>query len=139
MSAMSRLWLAAALLCASAASAGAQSSQVEREVKAMPGKDVRVGVYAGIRADCTAGPLPTIRLVTPPSHGAVTVKRGTFRATNFKQCLATEVPAFVTFYRAAENFSGADEFVLEVTAGARKQLEHFRVTISTAPGAGQGI
>jgi len=45
------------------------------------------------------------------------------QATNFKQCLATEVPAFVTFYRAADGFNGADEFVLEIAwAGGRKEV-----------------
>lgn len=138
---MSRFrFAAAALFCLSAVAVDAQGNVVEREVKAAPGKEVRVGVYTDIRPDCTAGPLPAIKLVTPPAHGAVSVKRGTLKATNFKQCLATEVPAFVAFYRAAENFSGADEFVLEVSlTGGHKQLQHFRVNVSNAPGGGQGI
>ena len=140
MLAMSQFWLAAAFLCVAVAPANAQGNVTEREVKAAPGKDVRVGVYTDIRPDCTAGPLPAIRLVTPPAHGTVNVKRGMLKATNVKQCLATEVPAFVAFYRAADNYSGADEFVLEVgMAGGRKQLQHFRVTISVGPGGGQGI
>ncbi len=129
----------AALLLFSAASAGAQNA-VEREVKAAPGKEARVGVYTDIRPDCTAGPLPAIRLVVPPAHGAVNVKRGKLKVTNFKQCLATEVPVFVAFYRAAETFSGTDEFVLEIAlAGGRKELQHFRVQVTSGPGTGQGI
>jgi len=120
---MTRYWLAAALLGICAVSAHAQSGAGEHEVKAAPGKDVRVGVYTTIRPDCTSGPLPAIKLSAPPAHGAVTVKRGTLKATNFKQCLATEVPAFVTFYRAADGFNGADEFVLEIAwAGGRKEV-----------------
>jgi hypothetical protein len=136
-----RFWLGTvAILCATALSAGAQSGTVERQVKAPPGKDVRVGIYTDIRPDCTAGPLPAIRLVTPPAHGVVNVKRGTLKATNIRQCLATEVPAFVAFYRAAENYSGTDQFVLEVSlSGGRKQLQHFQVNVSPNPGAGQGI
>jgi uncharacterized membrane protein len=135
---MSRFWLtAAAVLFASAA--GAQNA-VERDVKAAPGKDARVAVYTDIRPDCTSGPLPAIRLATPPAHGAVTIKRGTLKVTNYKQCLATEVPVFVAFYRAADNFNGPDEFVLEVSmTGGRKQLQHFRVSVSATPGSGQGI
>jgi hypothetical protein len=49
-----------------------------------------------------------------PEHGAVTVKRATFKATNFQQCLAVEAPAFVAFYRADRNFDGADRFELEI-------------------------
>ena len=78
--------------------------------------------------------------LTAPAHGAVSVKRGTLKATNLKQCLGIEVPAFVAFYRAAEDFNGADEFELEIAfVGGRKRLQHFRVEVSTKPGAGQGI
>lgn len=115
-------------------------AQTEREVKGVPGKDVRVTVYVDIRPDCTSGPLPAIRLAVPPAHGRVIVKRGTLKATNLKQCLATEVPAFIVFYRAAEAYSGGDEFVLEINSAAsgHKALEHFHVNVSGS-GAGQGI
>jgi uncharacterized membrane protein len=133
------LLAAAVALFALTASAAAQSI-IERDVRAVPGKEIRVGVYTDIRPDCTGGPLPAIRLVTPPAHGLVNVKRATLKATNIKQCLATEVPALVAFYRAANNYSGADEFLLEVgVAGGRKQLQHFRVSVSGAGGGGQGI
>jgi hypothetical protein len=140
MSGMSRGWLAAvALLCVSVLDAGAQDV-TERQVKATPGRDNRVGVYTNIQPDCTSGPLPAIKLVAPPAHGAVSVKRGTLKATNFKQCLATEVPVFVALYRPADGFSGVDEFELEISlAGGRKQRQHFRVNVSARPGGGQGI
>jgi hypothetical protein len=138
---ISRYWLAAAaILCLSVLVARAQADRVEREVKAAPGRDARVGIYTNIRPDCTSGPLPAIRLVAAPAHGAVSVKRGTLKATNFKQCLGIEAPAFVAFYRAAADFSGTDEFELEIgLAGGRKELQHFRVTVANKPGGGQGI
>src|ERR1700733_10897615 len=113
---MRRRWLAAALfLCTPAHHAVAQASLVERNVNASPGGDVRVGVYTSIRPDCTSGPLPAIRLANAPAHGTVTVKRAMLKATNFKQCLAIDVPAFVAFYHSVPDFSGSDEFLLEVT------------------------
>ncbi len=139
--AMSRRWLAAAgILWLSVFAAYAQADRLEREVKAAAGRDERVGIYTNIRPDCTSGPLPAIRLVAAPAHGAVSVKRGTLKATNIKQCLSIEVPAFVAFYRAAADFNGADEFELEIGfAGGHKRLQHFRVDVSNKPGAGQGI
>jgi hypothetical protein len=165
--AVTRNWLAAfLLLCAIARESHAQSPSqapeqsappppaasqapaqnplqgpfVDRDVRAMPGSDVRVGIYTSIKQDCTSGPLPAIRLVTPPAHGTITVKRATLKATNFKQCLATDVPAFVAFYRAVQDFNGTDEFVLEVKfSGGRKQTQHFRVSVSNTPNGGQGI
>ena len=128
------------LFCASAPSAYAQANLIERNVKAAPGRDVRVGIYTSIRPDCTSGPLPAIRLAGAPAHGTVSVKRATLKATNFKQCLATEVPAFVAFYHAAPGFSGTDAFELEITfAGGRKQIERFSVGVANDPGGGQGI
>lgn len=44
-----------------------QSQVVERSVKSAPNKDTRIGVYINVRPDCTSGPLPTIRLVSPPA------------------------------------------------------------------------
>jgi len=134
-------WLAAAaLVCFSALAARAQTGASEKDIKALPGRDVRVAIYVDIKPDCTSGPLPAIRLLVPPAHGTVSVKRATLKATNFKQCLATEVPAFVALYRAAKDFIGIDRFALEISsANGRKKLERFRVNISGAAGGKQGI
>ncbi len=136
-----RYWLAAILsFLASAQLVCAQSNLLERAIKAAPDRDVRVGVYTSIRPDCSSGPLPAIRLATAPAHGTVSVKRATLKATNFKQCLAIDVPAFVAFYRAAPNFAGADQFELEITfASGRKEIQHFQVSVSSAANGGQGI
>ncbi len=101
---------------------------------------MRIGIYTSIRPDCTSGPLPAIRLARAPTHGTVSVKRAMLKATNVKQCLAIDVPAFVAFYRAAQNFSGADEFELEINfAGGRKEIQHFRMTVTGVVSGGQGI
>jgi hypothetical protein len=86
------------------------------------------------------GPLPAIRLAAAPAHGSVTVKRVTLKATNLKQCLAIEAPAYVAFYRAAAAFSGADVFELEITMpDGRKRRERIKVTVTNSPNAGQAI
>ncbi len=134
---IARCGLASALLCAAAGAAYAQDNTIERAIKAVPGENVRVGIYTSIRPDCTSGALPAIRLARAPAHGTVSVKRAMLKATNVKQCLAIEVPAFVAFYRAAQNFAGVDTFELEVTfAGGRKQLQAFQVSVANG---GRGI
>jgi hypothetical protein len=137
---MHRYWISAALIFyASMGLACAQSALIERTVKAMPGQNVRVGIYTSIRPDCTSGPLPAIRLAHPPAHGIVSVKRAMLKAINVKQCLAIDVPAFVAVYRAAQDFSGADEFQLEVTfSGGRKEIQNFHISAAGENG-GQGI
>jgi len=138
---LSRRTLAAAMiLLLGTLAAHAQDDVVERRLRAAPGRDVRVGVFTDIRPDCTAGPLPAIRLATPPAHGSVNVKRGTLKATNIKQCLALEVPAFVAFYHAAADYSGADDFELEIgLPNGRKRRERVHVTVTKSSSAGEGI
>jgi hypothetical protein len=138
---LSRLAFAAAMtLCVGTFAAHAQDDVVERQLKAAPGRDVRAGVFTDIRPDCTSGPLPAIRLATPPAHGSVTVKRGTLKATNIKQCLALEVPAFVAFYRASADYSGADDFELEIgLPNGHKRRERVHVTVTKSSSTGEGI
>jgi hypothetical protein len=128
------------LFCGLVTGASAQTNPVEHEINASYGRDVRVGVYTSIRPDCTSGPLPAIRLAAAPVHGTVSVKRATLKATNVKQCLAIDVPAFVAFYRAAQSYIGADDFELEITfAAGRKELQHIRVHVGKDVGGGQAI
>src|SRR5262245_25224694 len=102
---MPRAWLTGiALIIASAVPVSAQQQTVNRAAHGQPDTDIRVGVYANIRSDCTTGPLPSIQLTSPPEHGKVTVKTAKVRLTNYKQCLAMEVPAFAVFYRSRPDF-----------------------------------
>jgi hypothetical protein len=128
------------LLCIGASNVYGQTTSVDREIKATPGREARVGIYTSMRSDCTAGPLPAIRLSVPPEHGSVTVRRATVKATNIKECLAAELSAFVAFYRAKSDAATEDRFELEVSfAAGRKQIQHFHVTISASANEGQGI
>ena len=136
-----RSFAASMLLCIGAFAAYAQDDVVERQLKAAPGRDVRVGVFTAIRPDCTSGPLPAIRLAAPPAHGSVNVKRGTLKATNIKQCLAIEVPVIVAFYRASADYSGTDDFELEISSpNGHKRRERIHMTVTkSSSGAGEGI
>ena|SRR5262245_58295687 len=117
----------------------AQTPMVQRQIKGKPDTNINAGIFATVREDCTAGPLPIVKLVTPPAHGKVTMKQGRLRATNLKQCLGVEVPAFIAIYRSAKEFFGEDNFTLEVTeASGKSQIQRIIVTI-TGAGATQGI
>lgn len=116
-----------------------QAPMIERQVKGKPDTNINAGIFTTIRNDCTSGPLPAVRLLTAPAHGKVTVKQGRLRATNIKQCLGLELPAFIAIYRSAQDFIGQDTFTLEVIgAGGKSQIQRVTVTVMQ-PGAGQGI
>jgi hypothetical protein len=110
--------------------ANAQTQMVERSVKAVPNKDTQIGVYLNVLPDCTSGPLPTIRLANPPTSGKVVVKTAKVKATNYKACLALEVPAYVAFYRSPPEFLGDDVLTIEVKyAGGRTEIQKITVNV----------
>ena len=107
------------------------SRTIERTVKSIPNKDTQIGVYLNVLPDCTSGPLPTIRLVTPPASGKVVVKTAKVKATNYKACLALEVPAFVAFYKSPPEFFGNDVMTIEVKfAGGRTEIQKITVNVA---------
>jgi len=136
---MKALWLtAAALVLTASTNSWAQTQVVNRTVNGQPDTDIRVGVYANVKPDCTSGPLPSIRLASPPENGKVTVKQGKVTVTNYKQCLALEVPAFIAFYHPRADFVGVDVLILEVKLpGGKTEVQKISVTVGTGS-AGRG-
>lgn len=111
--------------------ANAQTQTVERAFKAVPNRDTQIGVYLNVLPDCTSGPLPTIRLATPPLSGKVVVKTAKVKATNYKACLALEVPAYVAFYKSPLEFLGTDVLTIEVKyPGGRTEFQKITVTVA---------
>lgn len=112
---------------------------VERAIKSPANKDTRIGVFINVLPDCTSGPLPTIRLVNAPASGKVTVKSAKVKATNYKSCLALEVPAYIAFYRSQPDFIGDDILTIEVkyTSG-RTEIQKITVNVA-GPGTQQKI
>ena len=134
---IARLCIAAIIGVGTSTLASAQDQIVERTVKGPSNKAIRVGLYVNVQPDCTSGQLPSIRLIGPPEHGKVTVKKATVKATNYKQCLALQVPGFVAFYRSASNFSGTNSISLEVKfPGGRTEIQKIKITVG---GSGEQI
>lgn len=112
---------------------------VERSAKGPTAKSIQVGVYLNVQADCTSGTLPAIRLVAPPANGTISIKRGKVTATNYKQCLALEVPGFIAYYQSKPDFIGTDMAIIEVKyPQGRTELQRITINVGTGPG-GQKI
>ena len=61
------------------------------------------------------------------------------KATNYKACLALEVPAYVAFYKSPPEFLGDDVLTIEVKyAGGRTEIQKITVKVN-GPGAQQKI
>jgi hypothetical protein len=124
------LCIAAAPLAVAAQPPAPPFRAVERTAKGPAGRDIRVGIYVNVRPDCSSGPLPSIRLAAHPHNGKVTVKRAKVTATNYKQCLALQVPAFVAIYRSKPAFDGMDQMTLEVSyPNGRTEIQKIKVLI----------
>lgn len=115
-----------------------QPTTVERNAKGQTAKNIQVGLYINVKPDCSSGPLPTIRLVTPPANGTLTIRRGKVNATNYKQCLALEVPGFIAFYKSKADFTGTDVTTIEVKY-PQGRVEIQRITVIVGAGAEQKI
>lgn len=125
----------AAFLCGLAAHAVAETQVrvVERAAKGSAGRDIRVGVYVNVLPDCSSGPLPSIRLSAEPQNGKVVVKRAKVSATNYKKCLALQVPAFVALYRSKPDFGGTDHMTIEVKyPNGRTEIQNIKVQVGAA-------
>lgn len=133
----SRQWLAAlgvSILLGTALLAAPACAQtgttVERSARGLPAKNIQVGVYLNVLPDCTSGTLPAIRLLAPPANGTLSIKRGKVSATNYKQCLALEVPGFIAFYKSKADFAGVDNVTIEVKYPAgRTEVQHIKIIV----------
>jgi hypothetical protein len=70
-------------------------------------------------------------------HGSVTVAARSRRPTS-NNVLAIDVPAFVAFYRASADYSGADDFELEISLpNVHKWGERAHVMVTKSSSAGE--
>ena len=77
--------------------------------------------------------------MTPPASGKVVVKTAKVKATNYKACLAFDVPAYVAFYKSPPEFLGNDVLTIEVKFdGGRTEIQKITVNVAGA-GAQQKI
>jgi hypothetical protein len=122
------------LMAALPAAASAQTPMITRQYTGKAQTDIKVGIFTSMRKNCTAAPLPAVRLASPPAHGKVTVKQGKITARNLRDCLATELPALIAVYRSKPDFSGEDAFTIElIDANGKSQLQRITVRIVRAP------
>jgi hypothetical protein len=126
---LKRLALACALVL-SASAAVAQTNSAHRSADVVAGKPHRLGVYGNVQKDCTSGPLPTVRVVTPPKHGELNVRSGKLKAGRISRCPKLEPTAQGIFYKASPTYKGADKVSYEVRSASGKVEAHtVRITV----------
>jgi hypothetical protein len=111
----------------------AQTNSAHRSAEAVAGKSLRLGTYGNVQKDCTSGPLPTVRVLTPPKHGELNVRSGNLKAGRITRCPNLRATAQGVFYQASPKYSGTDEVSFEVKSASGKVETHtVRITVKDA-------
>ena len=88
------------------------------EKELFSGSESRIAAMNFVNSDCSTGPLPEVRVVTPPGSGDVRMepikhalnrKKSDHRA----HCNGKTVDAVAVFYKSKSDFAGADQVILD--------------------------
>jgi hypothetical protein len=87
-------------------------------VTVMSGKLQRIDFISVVHADCTSAGYVTVRIITPPAHGELTMERGVDYPTYSKdnqryQCNLRQVPVINIYYRSSPGYVGDDAATIE--------------------------
>ena len=117
----------ASILSVAASAVAVAQTPIERQLTGPPDTNINAGVFTAINQDCSTGSLPEVRLVAPPAHGNVTVTQASVHAT--KKCAGSDFPALVAIYRSTKDFTGRDNFSLEVKETTGETQIQIAVTV----------
>lgn len=109
---------AAVLLTAAATLASPAHSQQLRAVSMLSGNETIVLRPHSLKADCTAGRLPDVRVVDAPQNGNVRFDKATITinapaGTPRAKCNGKEVDAIGVVYRSNDGYVGLERIVLK--------------------------
>jgi hypothetical protein len=86
---------------------------------ALSGNESRIAAMNFVNADCSSGPLPQVRVVTPPGSGELRMEPIKYALNRDKNnsrahCNGKIVDAVAVFYKSKSEYAGADQVVLDV-------------------------
>lgn len=119
----------AAAITASAGPAASQSSQ-SATLSVASGQQLRLGYYSIFKKDCSAGPVPEIRISSPPKHGSLTLQIGTLATKRLQNCPEAKAPVQVVFYRSSPGYSGPDSVAFDVVNILTRQTQSHSIAIT---------
>jgi len=121
--------ISAILVTASAAfgeAKKAESAQIERKVPetrekrdGFSGTEFRLGAMNYVKADCSSGPVPDVRIVAKPANGELRTEQIVYivdRTPDNRRahCNGKEVDAVGLFYKSRDGFVGRDKVLVDV-------------------------
>ena len=122
-----------ALLIALTATPALSQSINYKGADAIAGVATQLGYFATGKKDCSSAAPPSIRVITPPKHGLLTIRRGTMTTNKIPNCPNLQTPANVIFYTGTAGYAGPDEIVYEVT-DAKGEVAIYNITVTVKEG-----
>lgn len=106
---------------------------VTRSETAATGKSVRLVIAPNLKKDCSAGPLPEIKVTTAPKNGSLITKAGKIKTPGSYRCPNKEADVQAVFYQSKPSFTGSDEVTVEIkNADGAVQTQNIRITVDAA-------
>lgn len=132
----SSLWLAVVLASAPVAAAAQDAKPAEAKTpskvvvsramaetaltrEVFTANEARIAAMNWVNADCTSGPLPDLRITTPPKNGELRMEEITMPIDRAKDtprfsCNGKPVKAVAVFYKSKAGYTGDDNTVIDV-------------------------
>ncbi|KQP51687.1 4-aminobutyrate aminotransferase [Methylobacterium sp. Leaf399] len=124
-----------AILLAGLALSGPAFAQttVTRSESVASGKSVRLAIVPNLKKDCSAGPMPEIRVSGAPKNGSLVTKVGKIKTPASYRCPGKDAAVQAVFYEAKANYTGADEVVVDIKdSDGQVQTQTIKITVGPA-------
>jgi len=106
---------------------------VTRSETAAPGKSVRLAIVPNLKKDCSAGPMPEIRVSGAPKNGSLITKVGKIKTPASYRCPGKEAAVQAIFYQSKDGYTGTDEVTVDVKdSDGKVQTQNIRITVDAS-------
>jgi hypothetical protein len=119
-------------IAASAFPAFSQSANY-KSTETVAGVASQLDYFATGKKDCSPAAPPTVRVITPPKHGLLTIRRGTVTTNKIQNCPNLQTPVNVIFYTGNAGYAGPDEVVYEVT-DSKGEVSVYNIAVNVKEG-----
>jgi hypothetical protein len=124
--------LAAAIAASWLCLAGPTLAQttVTRSETVPAGKQARLVIVPNLKKDCSLGPMPEIKVVTPPTSGSLITKAGKLKTPAKYRCPNKDAEVQAIFYQPNSGYTGSDGVVVEIkNADGVVEKRDIRITV----------
>lgn len=106
---------------------------VTRSETVASGKTVRLAIVPNLKKDCSAGPMPEIRVSGAPKNGSLVTKVGKIKTPASYRCPNKDAAVQAVFYESKANFTGDDEVVVDIkNSDGQVQTQTIKITVGSA-------